>query len=481
MFPSPERSLTRLTAPLGAVMGALLALGLPTNPLLWDALNRNLPVQGASPTVIVAIDDVALRDYGRLSQWPTGLYARAIQTLQEAGAAAIGVDVLLGERAHDLTAGLAPGGAPLVLATSPGAPLPAPLPGPARWGVSALNISPGRVVRFAQTAYPYSGSLLPSFARELSRAAGQPAPLDTRPHLLRRPAEPPAVLPFSDVASGNVRYGALQGRVVLIGVTAAGLAPGALRDSSGEVKSGVELQAQAVGTFLRAPLRTLPPWLLVVLGALLTGGTVLLRGLWGFGLAFALLGLSAALWPLGVLLPGVTLSLAAILGTALVALERSWNLRTLEMRDPLTGFGNRLAFTRAAEHRWQHRRTRPLGLILVDLSGFRQVNAQYGRQAGDALLRHLAGELARHRRRGDMLFRWGADEFAVLLDHTTPAEVHAHAEGLQSALQGLRYRDLPVQASVGAACTGPDVDTPTALVEAASRNRYRRKYQQGQG
>lgn len=481
MFPSAERSLARITVPLGAVMGAVLALAVPVNPLLWDALNRNLPAQGASPTVIVAIDDVALRDYGRLSQWPTGLYVQAIRTLQEAGAAAIGVDLLLGPRARTLSAELSPGGVPLVLAASPSAPLPAPLPGPARWGVSALNISSDRVVRFAQTAYPYGGRLLPSFARELGQAAGHPAPLDTRPHLLRRPAEPPAVLSFSDVASGNVRYGALQGRVVLIGATAAALTPGTLRDSSGEVKSGVELQAQAVSTLLRAPLRTLPTWLLVVLGALITGGTALLRGLWGFGLAFALLALTIILWLLGVLLPGVTLSLAAILGTLLVALERSWNLRTLELRDPLTGYGNRLAFTRAAEHRWQHRRARPLGLILVDLSGFRQVNAQYGRQAGDELLRHLAEDLARHRRRGDMLFRWGADEFAVLMDNTTPAEVHAHAEGLQAALQGLSYHDLNVQVSVGAACTGPDVDTPTALVEAASRNRYRRKYRQGQG
>ncbi|MFC6666588.1 GGDEF domain-containing protein [Deinococcus radiopugnans] len=101
-------------------------------------------------------------------------------------------------------------------------------------------------------------------------------------------------------------------------------------------------------------------------------------------------------------------------------LERWWTLRNTGVRDPLTGFGNRLAFTRAVEGRWQGRQSRPLGLLLVDLSGFRKVNATYGHAAGDELLRELAGRIMAHKRRGDLIFRWGPDEFAVLLYNTSP-------------------------------------------------------------
>ena len=178
-----------------------------------------------------------------------------------------------------------------------------------------------------------------------------------------------------------------------------------------------------------------------------------------------------------VLLPGVTLSLCAIVGTVMVMLERAWNLRHLTTRDPLTGFGNRVAFTRAVEQRWQSRAERPLGLVLVDLSGFRKVNDAYGHAAGDDLLRDLSERIGQYRRRGDLLFRWGPDEFAVLLDNAGPQELAGITQRIQESLDTLTFRDVPLRASVGAARTGPEIRSPTELVEAASRSRYRVKYQ----
>ncbi|MDL2343958.1 GGDEF domain-containing protein [Deinococcus sp. MIMF12] len=176
----------------------------------------------------------------------------------------------------------------------------------------------------------------------------------------------------------------------------------------------------------------------------------------------------------------MTVSVAAILGTALVALERWWTLRTLGTRDSLTGMGNRLAFTRAVEHRWPGRAGRPLGLLLVDLSGFQAVNEKYGRGAGDEVLRDLAARLQAQKRRGDLVFRWGPDEFAVLLDNVGPAEIGGLSDSLIASLDGLGYRDLPLRASVGAATTSPDTSGPADLLEAASRSRYRMKYGQAQ-
>lgn len=189
-------------------------------------------------------------------------------------------------------------------------------------------------------------------------------------------------------------------------------------------------------------------------------GAVLARGLWGFGIALVTLGLAVPLWLVNVLFPGVTVSVAAILGSALVALERWWNLRNLGTRDPLTGLGNRLAFTRAVEHRWPGREGRPLGLLLVDLSGFRKVNEVYGRAAGDEVLRDLAGRIGSHKRRGDVIFRWGPDEFAVLLDNTDKHDLARISASMRGALDALTYRDVPLSVSFGAATTDSEVRSP---------------------
>lgn len=54
-------------------------------------------------------------------------------------------------------------------------------------------------------------------------------------------------------------------------------------------------------------------------------------------------------------------------------------------------------------------------VIMIDLNGFKQVNDKYGHLAGDDLLRQFAMELQMYTRSGDMVGRWGGDEFVVLL------------------------------------------------------------------
>jgi diguanylate cyclase (GGDEF)-like protein len=485
MRSSPERALTRLTVPAAALLALALALGLPDNSRLWDSLNRALPGPPDPRVVVVGIDDASLRDYGPLTGWPRELYGQALRTLDEAGVQTIGLDVRLSDLARtqpELEGVFARPN--VVLSSAPGASPQSLVGQRTPTGVNALNTEPGGVVRRFQTAYPDAdGTLWPSFARQLAVSAGQTVPLDTLPRLLRHVRNDPtrlAVLPFRDVVNGNVRFGDLQGRVVLIGLTAGSL-PGTTRlDPVGEETAGVVLQARAVSTLLGAPLVGLPLWLTALLCVAVAVLAVLVRGLWGFVIALAALALAAPLWLVGVLFPGITVSLAAIVGSALVALERSWTLRTLGTRDPLTGSGNRLAFTRAVEHRWPGRKQRPIGLLLVDLSGFRQVNETYGRAAGDEVLRDLAARLQAHKRRGDVVFRWGPDEFAVLLDNVGPPDLQRLGEGVGQALSDLGYRDLRLRASVGAAATGPEITTPAELVEAASRSRYRMKYQREQ-
>lgn len=495
MLPSPERSLARYTVPAAALLAAALALLIPNNLRLQDALNRALPSPADERVVVVGIDDASLRDYGRLDSWPRELYGQALKTLDEAGARAIGIDVILSDPAqNDQRLADAFSRPNVVLATAPGEDSRAAHPD---WlsptGVSALNVGSDGLVRSFQAAYRENDTasaqskLVPSLARQVAVIAGRDIPLDTAPRVLRysRPdLQRLPVLSFRDVVNGNVRYSDLQGRVVLIGLTATGLGGGAggqtLRDVTGEVTSGALLQARAVSSLLSPPFQQIPLWLTVLLCIVAASAAVLARGLWGFGIALLALSLALPLWLANIVLPGVTISLAAILGTALVALERWWNLRNLGTLDPLTGFGNRLAFTRAVEHRWGARGERPLGLLLVDLSGFRKVNDTYGRSAGDELLRDLAARIQTHKRRGDVIFRWGADEFAILLDNTDDLDLAVITERVQRSLDTINYRDIPLRASVGAATSTPDIRTPVELIEAASRSRYRMKYQRDQ-
>ena len=473
-----ERPL-RLTALIAALLAAALSLLPLDNARLWDVLNRNFAAPPDARVVVVGIDDVTLQDYGRLDTWNRALYARALTTLRQAGARVVGIDILFdAPAAGDAALSAAVARAGVVLASSPQLPQ-----GSRDWqavfGVSTLNIEGGSVSRF-QTAYlSENGQLWPSFNAQISRLAGVPRPLDTERRILRYLAPTERELPvlsFRDVVNGSVRFSELQNKVVLIGVTASGIAGNTFPDSRLNPVPGVVLQARAVSSLLSEPFVPVSPWITALICAALAGLAVWLGGLWGFGLAALGLLISVPLYLNFWLFPGVTASLAAILGTAFAAFERYWTLRRLSSLDPLTGLGNRLAFTRAIENRWNSRAGRPLGLLLVDLGGFRRVNEVYGRVAGDELLRTVASALRQHRTRRDLVFRWGADEFAILVEPVGVEELGRLAEQLRQSLIDLRYQDIPLKASVGQAVSTPQMAQPSELAEQASRDRYRMKY-----
>lgn len=98
-------------------------------------------------------------------------------------------------------------------------------------------------------------------------------------------------------------------------------------------------------------------------------------------------------------------------------LERQ--LADLALKDPLTGLPNRRhlrsVFPQAAAH--AERSRKPLGLVFIDLDGFKSINDRHGHKAGDRVLTKTAERLARAARGGDVVARLGGDEFCVLLTH----------------------------------------------------------------
>jgi diguanylate cyclase (GGDEF)-like protein len=118
--------------------------------------------------------------------------------------------------------------------------------------------------------------------------------------------------------------------------------------------------------------------------------------------------------------------------------------RRLARVDELTGLGNRRAFDEAVtvESMRASREGVPLSVGLVDVEQLRRINDQYGHLAGDSSLREVARAMERALRASDRCFRWGGDEFVVMMPGT---ELEAAGQVLER-----------VAGQVSEACRAPD-------------------------
>jgi diguanylate cyclase (GGDEF)-like protein len=114
-----------------------------------------------------------------------------------------------------------------------------------------------------------------------------------------------------------------------------------------------------------------------------------------------------------------TVAVATLLLSALVA-----RLRTQADTDHLTGLLNRAGFAAAAnrEHALAGRTGAPLTVAMLDLDGFKRVNDAHGHATGDRMLAELAAAWRSTLRPGDVLARYGGDEFVVMLPATSEAD-----------------------------------------------------------
>lgn len=156
-------------------------------------------------------------------------------------------------------------------------------------------------------------------------------------------------------------------------------------------------------------------------------------------------------------------------------------LYDLATHDVLTGLANRSFFNERFQHAMARaRRAHHLvGLLYMDLDGFKPVNDALGHRRGDQLLRTVAGRLTRSVREEDTIARLGGDEFAVILDHLSkPQDAAASAKKLLRALarpyvlDGHRAR---VTASIGITVYPQDGEEVETLLNRADRAMYRAK------
>ena len=160
------------------------------------------------------------------------------------------------------------------------------------------------------------------------------------------------------------------------------------------------------------------------------------------------------------------------------------DLKKLELNavtDPLTGLYNRRLFDETFEKELNRSRRygQPLGLVILDLHRFKEVNDKHGHPRGDEVLRATAATLKRALRNSDSAFRTGGDEFALLLPQTDASQALALSRRVETVFaEMLQPLELSVSVGMdhGIAVFPQDADQAEQLIRVADERLYQQKH-----
>ena len=148
------------------------------------------------------------------------------------------------------------------------------------------------------------------------------------------------------------------------------------------------------------------------------------------------------------------------------------------IRDPLTGVFSRSSGEEVLELQFTiaSRSGAMLSLAFIDLDHFKNINDQFGHEAGDQVLLGMTGIVSHNLRRGDMLTRWGGEEFLLIMPNTDLLQAEAALARLRGIGLGLKPNPAAVTASIRVAGRGADqAGDWKALGESADQRMYRAK------
>ncbi len=159
------------------------------------------------------------------------------------------------------------------------------------------------------------------------------------------------------------------------------------------------------------------------------------------------------------------------------------DLTRLTMTDPLSKVSNRRCFDKniAVECKRAYRASQPLAVVLMDIDHFKAINDQYGHSAGDECIRRVAEELkSLVSRPGDLLARFGGEEFVYVLRNTTAQQARQVAEKGRTSVESLVVieagKKIPLTISMGIAARVPDSeDDYLSMIEEADMALYQAK------
>jgi len=143
--------------------------------------------------------------------------------------------------------------------------------------------------------------------------------------------------------------------------------------------------------------------------------------------------------------------------------DENQKLHVLSIEDPLTGLPNRRAMEIDIRHAAavSQRRSEPYAVALIDIDYFKKYNDHYGHQAGDDALIHVAHTLRDNKRESDKLFRYGGEEFLLLMPYTQLPGAAVAARRLLKNISDTRFdhSESPfgyLTISVGVACNSSE-------------------------
>jgi diguanylate cyclase (GGDEF)-like protein len=176
------------------------------------------------------------------------------------------------------------------------------------------------------------------------------------------------------------------------------------------------------------------------------------------------------------------LALAGMVSTALVL--RTRELQWLSARDKLTGLLNRGIFDDLlldASLR-ARRYGRPLSIMMVDVDQFKGFNDSWGHAAGDEALKAVAAAIKQSVRQGEIVARYGGDEFVVLFPETVPETAVSRGEKIRQRVPPIvaggrgRQQTVPVTISIGVASLPADGADAFDVLNQADARLYEAKH-----
>ncbi len=169
-----------------------------------------------------------------------------------------------------------------------------------------------------------------------------------------------------------------------------------------------------------------------------------------------------------------------LISAVLSRTERYRKLRSVMMRDGLTGLFNHSTITDRLEQELARarRQSSPLSVVMLDIDHFKRVNDTYGHPVGDRVIKSLARLLTQRLRLTDIVGRYGGEEFLVILPDTAAEQALPLVDKLREAFSNLIQLAGPTRFST--TCSAgianyPAWSDPAALKEAADQALYQAK------
>ena len=153
------------------------------------------------------------------------------------------------------------------------------------------------------------------------------------------------------------------------------------------------------------------------------------------------------------------------------------------MTDPLTGLHNRRFFQKAlVEYLNEFKKIgKPLGLLILDLDHFKEINDTHGHDVGDLVLKRISALLQQLTREHDIITRIGGEEFAVIAPFASESQIVPFAERFCSMVADLKIEVdeaiVSPTVSIGVAVSSENIFDDRALIKQADKRLYEAKQQ----